>query len=232
MSNAMSPPHPVYSDFSHLASHPNADISSLTFAVGLREEDAEAMVAKILPMTKIIPGEVKPRLIRKKKIDIPIDDSAVCLREDCTARREYYAEIQSANAGLRKELRDLEVKVSNSKNRMTLTEKSIQLQEEKNEMFRGLIEETQGKTLLLEDQIKETSSGNQYIKQHLDMIQKDIEDIKKRAKDTKDRLTEVLNNKNGPSVVFSTKKVITAFNEIKDVSQLSDNISESDSDNE
>lgn len=79
------------------------------------------MIAKILPMTKIIPGQVsrkshsstvcnhspfnqlKPRNIKTVSVDTYIE-SGDCEKEECMARRELYADIQAKNAAAKREL--------------------------------------------------------------------------------------------------------------------------------
>ena len=53
---------PVYSDFSHMSAA-NGGIGTVMFAVGLREDNAEEMIKRVFPMTKIIPSPVKEKKI-------------------------------------------------------------------------------------------------------------------------------------------------------------------------
>ena len=45
--------HPVFSDFSHMT---DGELSQLKFAVGLRTENADEAVRKMLPLSVITPG--------------------------------------------------------------------------------------------------------------------------------------------------------------------------------
>ena len=58
---------PVYSDFSHMTA--KQGIGGIRFAVSLREDNPDELIARVFPMTKIVPGAVKekkPRKIEKK----------------------------------------------------------------------------------------------------------------------------------------------------------------------
>eukprot|EP01032_Pedospumella_encystans_P014345 gene14345-16480_t len=45
---------PVYSDFSHMTA--KQGIGGIKFAVGLREDNPDELIARVFPMTKIVPG--------------------------------------------------------------------------------------------------------------------------------------------------------------------------------
>ena len=76
--------HAAYSDFSHIISG-TAGIGNTRFAVGLREDDAESVLNKILPLAKVVHGKVVERTIRKVE-----KEEKVCMRPECVARSIYF----------------------------------------------------------------------------------------------------------------------------------------------
>lgn len=198
--------HPVYSDFSHMASQKNAEIGNLAFAVGLREENPEEMVSRILPLTRIIPSEKKVRVIKKtvveKHVAAPVEDK-ICMRPDCVARRERYSELHSENEPLRQQLKAMEGKVAASKNKISLTEKSIQMAEDKNENFKGQIEDIQAKIFTLEAEVEKGDQSNQVLRNQLADLLQEIERLKAETQKNVNRLAVITQNNSGPSVVFS-----------------------------
>ncbi len=193
--------HPVYSDFSHMATSGTVDIGGLTFAVGLREENPEEMVAKILPLTKIVPGEVKARTI--KKVQKKVVEDKVCERPDCLARKERYLELASENEQLRQQLRALESKVAASKNKISLTERSIQIAEDKNENLKGQIDDVQARIFTLESDVEKGDQQNQELRGQLSELVSELDRLKKETQSNNDKLAVVIQNLSGPSVVFA-----------------------------
>lgn len=194
-------PHPVYSDFSHLAGDRLPDLGGLTFAIGLREgENARALVEKILPLTKIVPGEIKVRNIRKI-VKKEVEEKS-CSRPDCLSRRERYSELNSENEQLRNELKTIETRVAASKNKIALTEKSIQMTEDKNENLRGQLEDIQAKIFSLDAEVERTDASNQALRNQLFALQKEIERLKESTTDSNNKLATAKGNMSGPSVQF------------------------------
>ena len=135
-----------------MATSSQVDLGGLTFAVGLREDNPEEMVAKILPLTRIIPGEIKPRTI--KKVSKKVVEDKPCERPDCMARKERYIELNSENEQLRQQLKALEGRVSASKNKISLTERSIQIAEDKNDNLKGQIDDVQARIFTVEADVE------------------------------------------------------------------------------
>jgi len=135
--NIMSPTKslPVYSDFSHMAA--KEGISNIKFAVGLREDNPDEIIARVFPMTKIIPGIVKEKPVRKKSIKI---EEKNCLRPDCINRKEKLYELKDENEELKIKLKGIENRIETARNKISLTEKSIIMAEEKNDVMNGQIE--------------------------------------------------------------------------------------------
>lgn len=123
---------PVYSDFSHMSA--KQGIGDIRFAVSLREDNADEMIARVFPMTRIIPGIKKEKTIRK--VEKKIEDK-ICSRPDCSARKEKLNELKNENNNLRTKLKQLEDKIETTRNKIALTEKSIIMAEEKNDTMNG-----------------------------------------------------------------------------------------------
>jgi hypothetical protein len=130
-------PLPVYSDFSHMSA--SEGIGGIRFAVSLREENADEMIAHVFPMAKIVPGVVKEKkkMVKKEK---KVEEKA-CARPDCSARKDKFGELQDENKNLKIKLKALSDKIETTKNKISLTEKSIIMAEEKNDTLNGHIEE-------------------------------------------------------------------------------------------
>lgn len=136
--NIMSPTKalPVYSDFSHMAAK-EGNISNIKFAVGLREDNPDDIIARVFPMAKIVPGVIKEKPIRKKSI---IFEEKNCLRPDCINRKEKLYELKDENDELKIKLKGIENRIETARNKISLTEKSIIMAEEKNDVMNGQIE--------------------------------------------------------------------------------------------
>lgn len=52
--------HPVYSDFSHIAS--SMGIGNTKFAVSLREENSEELINRILPLAKVPKKKIQKKI--------------------------------------------------------------------------------------------------------------------------------------------------------------------------
>jgi len=81
-------PHPVYSDFVHLQS-----MDDLKFSVGLREENADEMLAKIAPLARYVPGKPIERKIKKV-----VQEQKPCVADLCLSRKQKLDEILADNA--------------------------------------------------------------------------------------------------------------------------------------
>jgi hypothetical protein len=219
--------HPVYSDFSHMASSGQVDLGGLTFAVGLREDNPDEMVAKILPLTRIVPGEVKPRTI--KKVPKKVAEDKPCERPDCMARKERYLELNSENEHLRQQLKALEGRVSASKNKISLTERSIQIAEDKNDNLKGQIDDVQARIFTVEADVEKGDQLNQELRNQLAELMFELDRLKKDTHADNDKLAVVMQNLSGPSVVFS-KSSNSKTPQAKEVSMLKYDGDDSDDD--
>ncbi len=191
-------PLPVYSDFSHMSA--KGGLGSIQFAVGLREENAEEILRRVFPMTKIVPGIKKEKKVRKveKKVE-----EKTCSRTDCMARKDKLMELQDDNKNLRLKLKSLEDKIETTKNKIALTEKSIIMAEEKNDTLNGQIESSQARIFTIEADVEKGESFNQTLRKQLAAVQAEIEDIKSQTEQANVQLVEIFEDKKDQKIVFS-----------------------------
>ena len=112
-----SPNHLAFSSFSHIQ-----DLSSISYAVGLREDDAdsEAIIGRILPMARAKPG--KPVEKRQPKVvEGPLSD---CDNPECLARQDRYRELGEANITMKAQYEELEMQLKLTLNKLQLMDKA------------------------------------------------------------------------------------------------------------
>lgn len=174
-------PHPVYSDYTHVS-----DMSTMSFAVQLREEPGSDILGKILPLTKIIPKDMPAPRSPKAKKSPPKKKiiSATCEREDCGLRKDRLTDLRSENDVLRAQQKTVQLNLEAAKNKRSLIEKSIQISNEKNEATKVDLESVQARIETIEVELEQSDNGSDKIKDKMEQIQKDIELL--RAKIEKD----------------------------------------------
>ena len=189
--------HPVFSDYCHIANN----VGSLTFAVGLRCDDPEAVVSKMLPLTKIVHAQKnKERKVRK----VVETEERICTRPECMARAQRLDELQSENDPLRAQLKAIEARCAAAKNKVALTENANAMVEEKNDELRAQIDETQMAIQTAEAEASRGDSQNQVLRNQLASLQKEIEKLK-AATDEKARAMQNLKDKANQEVIFKRK---------------------------
>lgn len=191
---------PVYSDFSHM-SMADGGIGNVRFVVGLREENPDAILARVFPMTKIIPTEVKEKPKKKKK-EKKVEDK-VCVRPDCAARKDKLTTMKDENRSLRQKVKALEGRVETVRNKVALTEKSIIMAEEKNDSLNGQIEDAQSKIESMNVDVDKAESFNRTLRNQLQLLQQEIENIKNQTDEATVELQELLEDKTERRIVFS-----------------------------
>lgn len=188
--------HPVFSDYCHIASN----VGSLTFAVGLRCEEPELVVSKMLPLTKIVHAQKQERKVRK----IVESEERVCTRSECMARAARLDELQLENEPLRANLKNVEARAAAVKNKVALTENANAMVEEKNDELRAQIDETQLAIQTAEAEASRGDSQNQILRNQLTMLQKEIEKLKAQT-DEKAQAMQQLKDKANQEVIFKRK---------------------------
>lgn len=192
-------PLPVYSDFSHMSAAQG--IGNIRFAVSLREENPDAIIARVFPLTKIVPvpkKEEKPKPKPKPKVE-----EKPCNRPDCAARKDKLGELKGENKGLRMRVETLVNRVETTRNKISLTDKSIIMAEEKNDSLNGEIEEARNRIAQMEQNVDKAEVFNQALRRQLQALQQEIENIKNESKSQQQELQELLEDKSERKIVFS-----------------------------
>lgn len=185
--------HPVFSDYCHIASN----VGSLTFAVGLRCEDPDAVVSKMLPLTKVVFAKKQERKVRK----VVDTEERNCTRAECMARAQRLDELQLENEPLRAQLKSIEARCAAAKNKVALTENANAMVEEKNDELRAQIDEAQLAIQTAEAEVFRGDSQNQILRNQLSKLQVEIEKLKAQT-DEKARAMQSLKDKANQEVIF------------------------------
>ncbi len=197
----MEKPLPVYSDFSHMSA--SQGIGDIRFVVGLREaNNSDAILARVFPLTKVIPVEIKEKKPKKKPKKI---EEKPCQRPDCAARKEKLNELKDENKLLRNKVKLLESRIESTKNKIGLTEKSIIMAEEKNDNLNGQIEEATNRILSIENDVEKAESFNQTLRRQLLQLQSEIEAINVQTSEQNRQLQELLEDKTERKIIFANK---------------------------
>lgn len=197
-STMVKPALPVYSDFSHMSAQQG--IGNIRFAVSLREENPDAIVARVFPLTKIIPVEIKEKKKPKKPKK---QEEKVCARPDCAARKDKLNELKDENKALRDNLQAIGTKLETTRNKISLTEKSILMAEEKNDTLNGQIEEAQNRIISMESDVEKAEIFNQTLRRQLEALQQEIENINAQTAQATTELQDLLEDKSERKIVFS-----------------------------
>jgi chromosome segregation ATPase len=188
--------HPVFSDYSHIASN----VGSLTFAVGLRCDDPDVVVSKMLPLTKVVHAQKQERKVRK----VVESEERICTRVECMARAQRLDELQLENEPLRANLKIVEARSAAAKNKVALTENANAMVEEKNDELRAQIDDTQLAIQTAEAEAFRGDSQNQVLRNQLTSLQKEIEKLKAQT-DEKAQAMQHLKDKANQEVVFKRR---------------------------
>lgn len=188
--------HPVFSDYSHIASN----VGSLTFAVGLRCDDPDVVVSKMLPLTKVVHAQKQERKVRK----VVETEERVCTRSECMVRAQRLDELQLENEPLRANLKMVEARSAAAKNKVALTENANAMVEEKNDELRAQIDDTQLAIQTAEAEAFRGDSQNQVLRNQLTSLQKEIEKLKAQT-DEKAQAMQHLKDKANQEVVFKRR---------------------------
>jgi hypothetical protein len=191
---------PVFSDFSHMVAA--EELGTVKFAVGLREDNADAIMARVLPLAKYEPGEVKEKKPKNIKPKMVIEDK-ICSRGDCAARKDKLLAMKDENKSLNLKVRALEGRVETLRNKVALNKKSIILAEEKNDTLSGQIEESQTKIQTMTVDVAKIEGFNDVLRKQLISLQETIENIRAQTEDQTNQLQDLLHDKTTPKIIFS-----------------------------
>jgi chromosome segregation ATPase len=180
---------PVYSDFSHM----NGNLQNLTFAVGLREEKPQAMLNRILPLQRVVPGKFSNQ---HKEIDDVEEQHQEkdCIIQECINRKMKYNNQKEETLRLLQELLDTENIIKSVQNKITLTEKSINKMDEKNDSVKHLIDDVSQRLPVLENDINKGKQINETLELELQQLLINKEDLRTQRKREKESCNNLISS--------------------------------------
>ncbi len=222
--------YPSFSEYAHVAN--TSAIGQLTFAVGLRAEDPDEIIRRMLPLSVIKERPSSPKKKRPKK---PVEVK-ICQRPECVSRREKLGDLNSENNELRQNLKQLESKLAASQNKIALTEKTVAMSEDKIDNLRGQIEDTEARIFATEEEVKKLDDQNQELRDVLGGLQSQVDELKNKAETTEKDTEEVIKQQvSGEKVVFGKSRPGAPLVELADtaaVKGLLENNNANDSDDD
>ena len=180
--------YPSFSEYAHVAN--TSAIGQLTFAVGLRAEDPDEIIRRMLPLSVIKERPISPKKKRTKK---PAEVK-ICQRPECVSRREKLGDLNSENNQLRQNLKQLESKLASSQNKIALTEKTVSMSEGKIDNLRGQIEDTEARIFTTEEEVKKLDDQNQELRDVLKGLQLQVDSLKRTRRRIPRRILRKLSN--------------------------------------
>lgn len=193
--------YPSFSEYSHVAN--TSAIGQLKFAVGLRAEDPDEIIRRMLPLSVI---KDRPVVEKKKRTKKPVEIK-ICERPECVSRREKLGDLNSENNELRGTLKQIESKLAASQNKIALTEKTIGISEDKIDNLKGQIEDAEARIFTAEEEVQKLDEQNQGLRDLLGGLQKQVDKIKSRTEETVKDTNEVIKAQtSGERVVFNKRR--------------------------
>ena len=194
--------YPSFSEYAHVAAH--SAIGELTFAVGLRSENPEEIVRRMLPLCVVKERPVVEKGTKKPKTKAEVK---ICQRPECVQRREKLLSLNSENDALRGQMKVIESKLAASQNKIALTEKTMGLNEEKIDSLKGQIEDTTSRIFTAEAEVEKLDEGNQELRDALKALEDEIESLRTRTEETTEETQVVVDQlTSGDKVVFAPKR--------------------------
>ena len=173
--------HMAFSSFAHIP-----DLQSLEFAVVLREEgNAEEIVSRMLPMSRIVPGEP----VEKKKREAPVAMSTKipCTRPECVAARNRLQDMEDANEALQDQLDEVEDGIRSVMNKMENIDKANKSAETQNDELETQMNELDQQSAALEIEAEEGSRQKRELNKKVAQLQAEIDKFMKETKDRDDQ---------------------------------------------
>jgi chromosome segregation ATPase len=171
--------HPVFSDFTHIP-----EMTNISFAASLREENAENIIQRILPLTKFIPAiKMEKRKKKSKKVVVHKEiEECNCDRFDCNVRKSKLQEMKAENKGLREQFRSIETRTTIVKNKYSLIEKATKISEEKILKLQVEVEDLQARITGVEEEVSRADNANKSQREILDGMNNENLEMKKQLK--------------------------------------------------
>jgi len=201
--------YPSFSEYAHVAN--TGAIGQLTFAVGLRADNPDEIVRRMLPLSVVKErAVVEKKKVKKKEVEIKI-----CERPECVGRREKLTNLNSENDDLRQKLKGLESKMAASQNKIALTEKAITMSEDKIDNMRGQVEDTQARIITAEQEVEKLDEANRGQRDMLKNLEEDLKLMKEKTNSTENETAEVITAQtSGDKVVFGKRPKGAALSEL------------------
>ena len=185
-SDAKKVPHPVYSDFVHMR-----DMPTLKFSVGLREDDPEGMMEKIVPLGFYKPGKPIEKKERKKD-----ENEQQCTTASCIARLQKLATIKEDTKVAYETIAALESKVAASRNKIILSQKTAATVMERNESIKTQIEDLETRIPQIEEEIQRNEQQNSLLEQQLHHFMQELESLQESQHNDNKTTTSKAHNNN------------------------------------
>ncbi|GMI51365.1 hypothetical protein ScalyP_jg969 [Parmales sp. scaly parma] len=168
----------AFSSFAHIH-----DLQALEFAVVLREEgNGEDIVSRMLPMSRIVPGEVKVKEKRVPK-QTPISTKEPCTRPECMQNKCRTDEMLDTNEGLREQLEDLDGAIGSSVNKLSAIDKQNKAADDQNEELQGAMQEIEQQAATLEIEAEEGSRQKRDLLNKVAQLEAEVVKFNKQAED-------------------------------------------------
>ena len=201
-------PHPVYSDYVHMR-----DMPTLKFSVGLREDDPEGMIEKIVPLGFYKPG--KPIEKKERKSD---DKEQQCTAASCISRVQKLETIKADTKVAYDTIAALESKIAASRNKVMLSQKTAATLMDKNENIKTQVEDLETRIPQIEEEIQRNEQQNLLLEQQLHHLTLDLETLQEAHNtDNKTTTSKALNNSNNGKLGITLDK--NAFDSIIDTNK-------------
>ena len=187
----------AFSSFSHIG-----DLQSLSFAVVLREEgNGEDIVARMLPMSRIVPGV--PEEKKKKREPRVAETKEPCKRPECEAQRSRLQEMRDANDLLQDQLDEAAAAAGAAESKAESAADANRAALAANDELEARMSELDQKSAALEIEEEEGARQKRELRKKAEQLEKEIEKLRKQTED-RNRQREEAAASNQVEVVFAS----------------------------
>jgi len=177
----------AFSSFAHIH-----DLQALEFAVVLREDgNGEDIVSRMLPMSRIVPGEKKEK---EKRVPKPpkVDTKTPCPRPECVANKNRIQEMQDVNLGLMEQLEDLDAAIRGGINKLEEVDKQNKAAEDANEELEGQMQEIDQQAATLEIEAEDGLRQKRDLLNKVKQLEAEIEMYEKQAEERRQQMENAM----------------------------------------
>ena len=191
-----------FSAFAHIN-----DLQSLEFAVVLREEgNGEDIVSRMLPMSRIVPGEPKERERRSPPPSLLPSTKEPCMRPECMANKARLEELKDGNEALKEQLEDVEIEIRQSMSKLEAIEKSNRIADQQNDETESTLNELDQQMSLLEIEAEDGIRQKADLHKKIVQLEQEIANFMKQ-KEERDKQRVHAMESNQCEVVFGNSLV-------------------------